>query len=167
MCAKRESASAKKRQASDSSKEFEVQPHETSCIAGLSFVEGVLWQIEALQTDTVWEVAASVLHYMSTIPTKWPKIVAKQSWRVLYERSEQFEKHGVEDILKQSFSLTEDSDTPLYIVDHCCGIIDRDWSAQRLYCDDLFLEMFAEWCNAHLHIYSGSTEGVEGRESAK
>jgi len=66
--ATRESTSAKKRKTSHPSKEFEVQSHETSCIAGLSFVEAVLWQMEALETDIVWEVAAIVLRYISTIP---------------------------------------------------------------------------------------------------
>ena len=77
-----------------------------------------------------------------------------------YQRSDQFEKHDVEERLNQASSLTEDSDAPLYIVDHCCGIIDRDWAAQRLHCDDFFLKMFAEWCNAHMHIYSGGTDSV-------
>lgn len=34
-----------------------------------------------------------------------------------------------------------------YVVEHCCGLRDRDWSQKRMHCDNMFLHAFAKWSN--------------------
>ena len=49
---------------------------------------------------------------------------------------------------------SEKYDVVVYVLDCCCGICDRDWTASRLRCDDLFVQAFADWSKCAVRIYT-------------
>ena len=123
---------------------------------GLTFVDAVLWQMDMHENVDVWNVALHVVHHVATTPpTLWHTFFSDgASVEIRCERHEQFRRHGLTKLARSLPVDSEKYDVVLNVLDCCCGICDRDWTASRLRCDDLFVQAFADWSKCAVRIYT-------------
>ena len=156
--AKKHKKAVKSATASSEPEDDDVERQMTGMVLrpGLSFLDALLWQLELHENVDVWNVALHVLHHVATTPhTSWRAFFSHGvSVEIQRQRAEQFRRHGLTKLLKGLRVDSQKYDVVVYVLDRCCGICDRDWTASRLCCDDLFVQAFANWSKSAIRIYA-------------
>ena len=61
---------------------------------------------------------------------------------------------GLADVLESRSLGDVDMKSFAYILDRCCGVLEYDWGYPRLYCDEVFMQEFVNWCGGSLLLLS-------------
>lgn len=138
----------------------ELREHEVkdTTADGMCFLHAIVLQVELEKQYSVWDIAVSLLHWMSCRKPEWAAYVDDEN---IEERVENLRVHGVmREIERRSTCIHAcDYNAYLYLLDRCAGIVDRDWGYPRLYCDGLFLQEFAKWLGSPILILRCKGEG--------
>jgi len=125
---------------------------------GLCFLRAVLQQLR-MNPDHVWKLAMVVLRYMHQNMVVWQAhAVADES---LAERLEALQHHNLLRYLQAAFPtyyhancasvpVIEGFEAHAVLLDRAHGIMLRDWSDPRLYCDHVFIQQFLNLVGAKL-----------------
>ena len=134
---------------------------------GLCFLHSALLQLCFDSERMVWQVAAAFLEHLAI------KVDAWKAWsgdEFIEDRERNLARCGILREVDRRNLSSRDRQAYCYVLDRCCGVACRDWGTPRLYCDGLFLQLFAEWLGCSILLIKcdrgGQVEEIKPENSA-
>ena len=142
--------------ASKKHKEFAAHDVVETVGDGMCFFHALAMELRLDSQSVHWEVAAALLYHLSRNVRAWRDYVDDE---YVEERVSNLKRHGLARHIERQELAAVDLNAYVYILDRCCGIVDRDWGCRRLYCDGFLIEQFSHWMGCRFLLLRCSLGG--------
>ena len=138
----------------------EFVDHDVVPVAGdgLCFLHAVLLQLGFESEQLVWPVAAAFLAHLGTNVAAWKALMAEDA-QDAGERERHLARVGLLREVERRSLTSQEKQAFCYVLDRCCGIAEGDWSSPRLWCDGMFIQLFADWLGCPIWIMKCDRRG--------